>query len=86
MAESGNGDGKSKTELLDELEKGPWPSFVKEIKAASEGNDACNDLLGQLELSYRGKNGALEARRYCWRARLWRWRDRPLQRCPGTVS
>jgi len=57
MAESGNGDGKSKTELLDELEKGPWPSFVKEIKAASTGNDACNDLLGQLELSYQERMG-----------------------------
>jgi len=32
MANEGNG--KPKTELLDELEKGPWPSFVKEIKSA----------------------------------------------------
>ena len=28
-------DGKPKTDLLDELEKGPWPSFVKEIKQAA---------------------------------------------------
>jgi len=27
-----NDEKKSKTELLDELEKGPWPSFVSEIK------------------------------------------------------
>jgi len=57
MAESKNGNGKPKTELLDELEKGPWPSFVKEIKAASAGNESCNDLLGQLELSYEEKKG-----------------------------
>jgi sulfite reductase alpha subunit len=50
-------DGKPKTELLDELEKGPWPSFVKEIKAASETSAVCNDLLGQLELSYQEKKG-----------------------------
>ena len=57
MAESGNGNGKPKTKLLDELEKGPWPSFVKEIKSASTGNDACDDLLGQLELSYEERKG-----------------------------
>jgi dissimilatory sulfite reductase alpha subunit len=57
MAESNKDKGKPKTELLDELEKGPWPSFVREIKAASAGNDACNDLLGQLELSYKEKKG-----------------------------
>ncbi|MHC4472940.1 MAG: dissimilatory-type sulfite reductase subunit alpha [Planctomycetota bacterium] len=41
------------TPLLDELEKGPWPSFVTEIKAAAEGGEMCKDLLGQLERSYR---------------------------------
>jgi len=48
-----------KTPLLDELEKGPWPSFVKDLKrAAVEGNsDTANDLLGQLELSYKQKVG-----------------------------
>ncbi len=50
-------NGKPKTALLDELEKGPWPSFVKEIKKAAESNPACNDLLGQLELSYEEKKG-----------------------------
>jgi sulfite reductase alpha subunit len=48
---------KSKTKLLDELEKGPWPSFVKEIKQAAETSPMCEDLLGQLELSYEEKKG-----------------------------
>ncbi len=45
------------TKLLDELEKGPWPSFVKEIKNASKTSPVCDDLLGQLELSYEEKKG-----------------------------
>jgi len=45
------------TPMLDELEKGPWPSFVKEIKKAAETNDMCKDLLGQLEVSYEEKIG-----------------------------
>ena len=45
------------TPLLDELEKGPWPSFVTEIKEAAEHNHMCVDLLGQLERSYREKIG-----------------------------
>jgi dissimilatory sulfite reductase alpha subunit len=55
MADGSNG--KPKTELLDQLEKGPWPSFVKEIKQACETSDAPKDLLGQLELSYQEKKG-----------------------------
>ena len=50
-------DQKPKTKLLDELETGPWPSFVKEIKRAAEKNPVCDDLLGQLELSYEEKQG-----------------------------
>jgi sulfite reductase alpha subunit len=50
-------NGRPKTELLDELEKGPWPSFVKEIKKAAEGSPMAEDLLGQLELSYEEKTG-----------------------------
>lgn len=46
---------KSETPLLDELEKGPWPSFVKQIKEAAEKNAAAKDLLRQLELSYKDK-------------------------------
>jgi len=48
---------KSKTELLDKLESGPWPSFVTEIKKAAAANPVCEDLLGQLELSYEEKVG-----------------------------
>ena len=50
-------DTKSKTKLLDELEKGPWPSFVTEIKKATATHPMCEDLLGQLELSYEEKKG-----------------------------
>lgn len=47
------------TPLLDDLEKGPWPSFVTDLKrAATEGgSETANDLLGQLELSYKQKVG-----------------------------
>ena len=48
-------DEKHATPLLDELEKGPGPSFVKEIKAAAKAKPTAEDLLGQLELSYQEK-------------------------------
>ncbi len=48
---------KSKTPLLDELEKGRWPSFVKEMKQAAEKKPMAADLLNQLELSYKEKIG-----------------------------
>ena len=57
---------KHETPLLDQLESGPWPSFVSDLKqeaekrAKNEGNvefqipvDAVDDLLGVLELSYK---------------------------------
>ena len=47
----------SKTPLLDELQKGPWPSFVAEMNKARETSPACDDLLKQLELSYEEKKG-----------------------------
>ena len=47
----------SRTPLLNELEKGPWPSFVKEIKSAAETSKSSQDLLGQLELSYQERKG-----------------------------
>jgi len=50
-------DPKTKTPLLDELEKGPWPSFVTEIKKTTDVSPMCDDLLGQLELSYEEKKG-----------------------------
>jgi dissimilatory sulfite reductase alpha subunit len=43
------------TPLLDELEKGPWPSYVTEIKRAAKKNAAAKDLLGIQELSYKEK-------------------------------
>ena len=46
---------KDETPLLDELEEGPWPSFVKEIKKAAEKSDLARGLLEQLERSYRDK-------------------------------
>ncbi|NIO27700.1 MAG: dissimilatory-type sulfite reductase subunit alpha [Candidatus Latescibacteria bacterium] len=53
MADSGNG----KTPLLDELEKGPWPSFVTQIKSVAEKNPRARALLQLLERSYREKIG-----------------------------
>jgi sulfite reductase alpha subunit len=55
---------KHDTPMMDELEKGPWPSFVSDIKREAlhrkklgQDNllmpmDACEDLLGQVEMSY----------------------------------
>jgi sulfite reductase alpha subunit len=50
------------TKLLDELEDGPWPSFVKGLKrlAEDEGKPYAGmmtDLLGQLEHSYETRRG-----------------------------
>ena len=57
---------KHETPLLDQLETGPWPSFVSDIKREAESRekneknveyqipqDCCDDLLGVLELSYK---------------------------------
>ncbi len=59
---------KHKTPLLDQLETGPWPSFVSDIKHEAESRkknennieyqinpDVCEDLLGVLELSFEHK-------------------------------
>jgi dissimilatory sulfite reductase alpha subunit len=54
---------KHKTPLLDQLESGPWPSFVSDVKQEAERRhstniewqipvDVCDDLLGVLEMSY----------------------------------
>ena len=45
------------TPNLDQLEDGPWPSFVTGIKRLAEDNDMAVDLLGQLETSYQTKKG-----------------------------
>ncbi|MBW2012121.1 MAG: dissimilatory-type sulfite reductase subunit alpha [Deltaproteobacteria bacterium] len=57
---------KHETPLLDQLESGPWPSFVSDLKQEAESRaknendinfqipqEACEDLLGVLELSYK---------------------------------
>ncbi|MDH4027909.1 MAG: sulfite reductase, dissimilatory-type subunit alpha, partial [Nitrospirota bacterium] len=49
--------GKYKTPMLDELEKGPWPSFITEIKKAAKTSKMAEDELGQLEKSYNTKRG-----------------------------
>nr|AFI78494.1 reverse-type dissimilatory sulfite reductase (rDSR), alpha subunit (DsrA) [uncultured bacterium ws156A7] len=51
------------TPMLDELENGPWPSFVSGIKRLRDQhpsdsiNSIANDLLGQLEHSYETRKG-----------------------------
>ncbi len=49
-------ENKRKTPLLDELEQGPWPSFVREIKKEAS-RPMVNDLLGVLERSYEERVG-----------------------------
>ncbi|MDA8401702.1 MAG: dissimilatory-type sulfite reductase subunit alpha [Deltaproteobacteria bacterium] len=46
---------KHQTPLLDELKKGKWISFVREIERAAEKSERTEDLLGQVEESYRDK-------------------------------
>ncbi len=46
---------KHETPLLDELEKGPWPSFVTDLKQQAETKPECWDILGQLELSFKDR-------------------------------
>ena len=46
---------KSETPQLDELEKGPWPSYVTEIKRMAKRNPAAKDLLRVQELSFKEK-------------------------------
>ena len=54
---------KHATPMLDELENGPWPSFISGIKNLRDGhpsgrvNGMANDLLGQLEHSYETRKG-----------------------------
>jgi sulfite reductase alpha subunit len=45
------------TPNLDQLESGPWPSFVTGLKALARDKDYVVDLLGQLETSYQTKKG-----------------------------
>ncbi|MFH2129151.1 MAG: sulfite reductase, dissimilatory-type subunit alpha, partial [bacterium] len=45
----------SDTPMMDELEKGPWPSFVREIRRAAKQSATARDLINILELSYNDK-------------------------------
>ena len=59
---------KHKTPMLDQLESGPWPSFVSDIKREAESRaknergvdyqipvEVCEDILGVMELTYEHK-------------------------------
>lgn len=46
---------ESKTPLLDNLEKGPWPSFVSDLKQLSKKKPVVGQLLGQMEQSYKDR-------------------------------
>ena len=50
-------DEQRPTPKLDELEKGPWPSFVREMKRAAGSNPMAEQLIGVLELSYDDRVG-----------------------------
>jgi len=45
------------TPMLDQLESGPWPSFVTGLKRLARDNDMMVDLIGQLETSYETRKG-----------------------------
>jgi sulfite reductase alpha subunit len=45
------------TPNLDQLESGPWPSFVTGLKELAKEKDYVVDLLGQLEESYKTRKG-----------------------------
>jgi sulfite reductase alpha subunit len=45
------------TPMLDELETGPWPSFVTGLKRLAQDKDYMVDILGTLETSYQTRKG-----------------------------
>ena len=45
------------TPMLDQLESGPWPSFVTGLKRLAKDKDYVVDLLGHLEHSYETRKG-----------------------------
>ena len=45
------------TPLLDQLESGPWPSFVTGLKRLARDNDMMAGMLAQLETSYATRKG-----------------------------
>jgi len=45
------------TPMLDQLESGPWPSFITGLKRLAKDKEMVVDLLGQLETSYQTRKG-----------------------------
>ena len=43
---------KHDTPLLDELEKGPWPSFVTDLKRQAATKPECFDILGKFFIAH----------------------------------
>ena len=41
--------------MTDEMEKGPWPSYIKEMKRAAKRSPAAKDLIEVQELSFKDK-------------------------------
>jgi len=48
-------ENKINTSMIDELESGPWPSFVKDLKQLATKKPAVGQLLGQLNQSYEDR-------------------------------
>jgi len=62
MKDDATKSGQNPTPILDELEGGPWPSFVTGLKrlrdeGAPNNQEMMNDLLGQLNHSYQERLG-----------------------------
>jgi len=55
MSEAKKFEVKDKTPMLDQLESGPWPSFITDLKELSKEKPVIKQLLGQLEQSYEDK-------------------------------
>ena len=76
--------------MLDQLEEGPWPSFVTEMKRAAEKKESAKDLLRQLERSYEDKIGHWKHGGIVGVKRLRRRRHRslfrPARRIPGVAE
>jgi sulfite reductase alpha subunit len=70
------------TPMLDELESGPWPSFVTGLKRLAQDKDYMVDLMGHAGNQLPHQEGLLEGR-HRRRVRLRRRRDPALHRAEG---
>jgi sulfite reductase alpha subunit len=73
------------TPMLDELESGPWPSFVTGLKRLAQDKDYVVDLLGHAGNLLPHPQGLLEGR-HGRRVRLRRRRDSALHRSSRTPT